>query len=101
MERMFEEELKAFEKKLGGRIVYSTTNKYCLTLEYDFWLYKTFLKYKALRKDNWYCAIKAEEVLRKKKLLKRFHLYQWYIINRFFKIRKAISESRRTYELSA
>lgn len=92
--------IEAFREKLGGRITYASPHPRNLTIEYDYIIWIVMNYYRALRKTNWDSAEQVRSHLQKHNLSNgRFSPYNNHIINRFYKIRIAINESKIEYEL--
>ncbi len=90
---------KHFKKLLGGRIVYSTMFKDCKTLKHDLIVYTIMNKYRAKGKDNWLSAEKTLIQLRLNNIQLRFTPYLNTIISRFYKIKKAIRDTKEELQL--
>lgn len=90
---------KYFKELLGGRIIYSKMFRNCKTLKHDLIVYTTMNKYRAKGRTNWDSANRVKEELTKAKISSGYSIYNWNIINRFYKIRIAIRETKIEFEL--
>jgi len=95
-----ENELKEFENKLGGRIIYSTLFRDCNTLKKDFIIYSIMNKYRARGIDNQFCAEFTKETLNESGVVLRFTPYYNTIMSRFYKIRKAIRDTKNEIKIN-
>jgi hypothetical protein len=90
---MDSKELNKFIDSLGGRIQYAAPRRNQLTPERDFIIYKTFTEGRARGIDNWILGAAVKERLARENVKYNFAPCYNSIINRFYKIRKAIKDT--------
>lgn len=69
----------------------------CKTLKHDLIVYTIMNKFKAKGKTNWEAAGRVKEELRKKNISAGTSIYNNHIINRFYKIRKAVRQTKQEF----